>query len=160
MPVNNFYSRCSLGSSAQPGTKHIGLKKDVFANGVNIERPEPQGSAPVKPRAFYDGAAGAREARRNKEGNRVHPTRRDEGAVDATAALDQKRLHPAFRQGAQQMGNRDAAGAVSRQKKNLGPGPAQGPLAGQPSACVAGARAWLRSDDKRRGRAQLPDESG
>jgi hypothetical protein len=88
MPVNNFYSRCSLGSSAQFGTKYIGLDQDIFADGVNPKRPEPQGSAPVKPRAFYDGATGAHKARRKKERNRVHARRRDEGAVDPTAALD------------------------------------------------------------------------
>jgi hypothetical protein len=99
MPVNKFGSRCSLGSSAQFGTQHISLHQDIFADGVNLKRPEPQGSAPVKTGAFYDGATGTHKARRNKEGNRVHSSGRNEGAVDPTAALDQKRLHPAFTQG-------------------------------------------------------------
>ena len=99
MPVNNFGSRCSLGSPAQFGTQHLGLDQDVLADGVNLERPEPQGSAPVKTGAFYDGATCTRKARCNKEGNRVHSGRLNEVAVVPTATLDQKRLHPAFTQG-------------------------------------------------------------
>ena len=141
-------------------TEHIGLDQDIRADGANLERPEPQRIAPVKPRSFHDRATRAHKAWRKEERNRVDPTCRNEGAVDPTAALDQKRLHPAFGEGTQQIGDRDAAGAVSRQEKDLGPGPAQGPFAGQACAGVAGALAGLRADDERRGRAQLPDEPG
>jgi hypothetical protein len=151
---------CNLGSPAQLGTKNIGLKKDILADGANLELPEPEGSAPIETPALHDGAATTRKTWRKKEGNGVHQARRKEGANDPAAALDEKRLHPALGEGTQKGWDKDAAGTVSRQEKNLGPGPAQGPFAAQPRAGVACALAWLRADDERRGRAELPDEPG
>jgi hypothetical protein len=71
MPVNNFDS-CgwtSLGPPTQFGTNHIGLQKDIFADGMNLKRPEPEGIAPVEAAALHDGVAGAHQAWREKEGN-------------------------------------------------------------------------------------------
>ena len=88
-----------LGSPAQSGTENVGLDKDVLADGTNLERPQPQGSAPIEAAAFYDGAASAHKAGRDEERDRVHQAGRDEGAMYPAAALDQKRLHPAFGKG-------------------------------------------------------------
>jgi hypothetical protein len=45
------------------------LQKDILADGMNLKRPEPQRSAPVETVALHDGAAGAHQAWREKEGN-------------------------------------------------------------------------------------------
>jgi len=136
------------------------LQKDILADGMNLKRPEPQRSAPVETVALHDGAAGAHQAWREKEGNRVHQSSRDEGAMDPASALDQKRLHSTFCESAQKRWDENAAGTVSRQEKDLGPGLAQGPFAAEARAGVACALAWLGADDERRGRTKLPNEPG
>ena len=80
--------------------------------------------------------------------------------MDPAPALDEKRLHPAFCESAQQRWDENAAGTVSRQEEDLGSGLAQGPLAAEPHASVACALAWLGADDERRGRTKLPNEPG
>jgi hypothetical protein len=136
------------------------LQKDILADGMNLKRPEPEGIAPVETVALHDGAAGAHQAWREEEGNRVHQSSRDEGAMDPAPALDQKRLHSTFCESAQQRWDENAAGTVSRQEKDFGPGVAQSPFAAEPRAGVACALAWLGTDDERRGRTKLPNEPG
>jgi hypothetical protein len=80
--------------------------------------------------------------------------------MDPAPALDQKRLHSTFCESTQQRWDENAAGTVSRQKKDLGSGLAQGPFAAEPRAVVACALAWLGADDERRGCAKLPNEPG
>ena len=58
-----------LGPPPQFGTNHVGLQKDILADGANLKRPEPQRSAPVETAALHDGVAGAHQAWREKEGN-------------------------------------------------------------------------------------------